>query len=107
MEPPTRIRGGRWATPSHGVPYDVDVRSADTSPEAHARQIAAHRAMSPGERIDLALAMSEDALAIAASGIAARHPEYGDEDVRRALLRLRWGDELYLAVFPDERLPDP
>jgi hypothetical protein len=107
VEPPIRSRGRRWGAASPGVPYDVEVRSADTSPEAHARQIAAHRAMSPGERIDLALAMSEDALAIAASGIAARHPEYGDEDVRRALLRLRWGDELYLAVFPGERLPDP
>jgi hypothetical protein len=83
------------------------VRSADTSHDAHARQLAAHRALSPGERIELALAMSEDALAIAAAGIAARHPNYGDEDVRRALLRLRWGDELFLAVFPGERLPDP
>ena len=88
-------------------PYDVAVRSADTTPEVHLLQVAAHRALSPAERVDLAVAMSEDANAIAAAGIAARHPDYGDDLIEQALLRLRLGDELYQAVFPGAPLVDP
>ena len=83
------------------------MRSADTSPEGHARQVAAYRAMSPAQRVATAVAMSEDVAAIAAAGIAARHPDYDDEQVRYAYLRLRWGDELYRAALPGTPLLDP
>ena len=83
------------------------MRSADTSPDAHARQLAVYRAMTPAERVATAVAMSEDAADIAAAGIAARHPDYDGEQVRRAHLRLRWGDDLYVAVLPGAPLLDP
>jgi hypothetical protein len=83
------------------------VRSADTSPDAHDRQLAVYRAMTPADRVVIAVSMSEDAAAVAASGIASRHPEYDNDEVRRAYLRLCWGDELFAAVFPGAPLPDP
>jgi hypothetical protein len=97
---PVSRRGGRCS-------YDGPVRSADTSPDAHARQVAVHRAMTPAERVATAVAMSQDAAAVAATGIAARHPDYDSDQVRRAYLRLCWGDELYAAVFPGAALLDP
>lgn len=99
--------GARVRCAALGGSYDGQVRSADTSPEAHARQLAAYRAMAPAQRVAIAVAMSEDAAAIAAAGISARHPDYGGEEVRRAYLRLRWGDDLYRAVFPGAPLLDP
>jgi hypothetical protein len=69
--------------------------------------MAAYRTMTPAERVELAVSMSDDASAIAAAGIAARHPDYYEAEIRRALLRLQWGDELFRAVFPDTPLPVP
>jgi hypothetical protein len=83
------------------------VRSADTSRDAHGRQLAIFRAMTPAQRVELAVEMSEDVAAIAQSGIAARHPEYDDDEVQRAYLRLCWGDDLHAAVFPGDPLLDP
>jgi hypothetical protein len=79
----------------------VLVRSADTSPKAHERQIAVYRAMSPERRVEVAVSMSEEALRIAEDGIRARHGDYGDVQVRWALRRLRLGDALFRQVWPD------
>lgn len=43
----------------------------------------------------------------AESGIRARHPEYDEGRVRRALLRLRLGDEAARCVWPGEDLVAP
>jgi hypothetical protein len=40
-------------------------------------------------------------------GIRRRHPEYTDEQVRMALLRLLHGDELLRTVWPDRALVQP
>ncbi len=77
------------------------MRSADTSPEAHARQMDAYRAMSPERRVAIAAAMSEEVLTIAAAGIRARHPDYDDAQVSWALHRLRLGDETFHEAWPD------
>jgi len=53
------------------------VRSADTTPEARAVQLAVHRGLAGSQRLAIAIAMSEDLNAIAASGAdwRARAPE--------------------------------
>jgi hypothetical protein len=99
--------GSSVRVPPAAARTTAPVRRADTSPDAHARQVAVYRAMTPAERVATAVAMSEDAAAIAAAGIAARHRDYDSDEVRRAYLRLCWGDELYAAVFPGAPLPDP
>ena len=80
------------------------MRSADTSVEAHQVQLAIWRAMSPAERARLAVEMSETVARLAVDGIRARHPDYDDESVHRAFLRLRLGDDLYGEVWPDAPL---
>jgi hypothetical protein len=66
-----------------------------------------YRSMSPGRRVSIAVAMSEEMLAVAAAGIGARHPDYADEDVSWALRRLRLGDEIFRAVWPHAPLLAP
>jgi hypothetical protein len=83
------------------------VRSADTSAEAHAVQVAIYREMSPHRRVSIAVEMSEDLNAIAAEGVRARHPDYDDERVRWAVFRLRLGDEVFRQVWPDAPLVTP
>jgi hypothetical protein len=60
--------------------------------------------MTPAARVELAVKMSEDARAIASAGIAARHPEYTPADIRYALLRLLYGDDLFQRAWPNAPL---
>lgn len=81
------------------------MRSADTSAEAHAVQMAIYRRMTIEERTRLAAAMSEAARQTTLDAIRARHPDYDDATARRALFRLLYGADLYAKVWP--RLPAP
>jgi hypothetical protein len=66
-----------------------------------------YRSMSPDRRVSIAVAMSEEVLAIASEGIRARHPDYDDAQVRWALHRLRLGDDTFRAVWPKAPLVAP
>ena len=41
------------------------------------------------------------------AGVRSRHPDYSVAEVEEALARLLWGDELYRAAKPGQRLLDP
>jgi hypothetical protein len=79
----------------------------DTTPEAYAAQIEAYRRMGGKERTAVMFRLNELARATAVAGIRARHPDYGEEQVRLALFRLILGDELTRAVWPGRELVDP
>jgi hypothetical protein len=83
------------------------VRSADTSPEAHAAHIAVYRAMTPERRVAVGVQMSEGGFAVMAEGIRRRHPRYDDADVEWALRRLRLGDDTFRQVWPEAPLLAP
>lgn len=80
--------------------------SADTSDAAHEAQLRVYRRMTPEERVELAMKLSEEVREIAREGIRARHPEYSARDVELALLRLLYGDDLISRAFPTETLRD-
>jgi hypothetical protein len=71
----------------------------DTTPEAQHRHDEVFRAMSPEQRVAMAVEMSETAFRLGEEGIRMRHPGYTDEQVRHAAIRLRLGDELFAAAF--------
>ncbi len=83
------------------------MRSADTSTEVYDRHIEVYRSMSPSRRVEIGVEMSEEAFQVLAAGIVARHPDYGRNEVEWALRRLRLGDELFRAVWPDAPLVAP
>lgn len=95
-----RLVGFGTATWRAAGSYAVEVLR-DTSVDAQARQDAVLRAMRPEERVAMAAEMSEAAFQIAEDGIRLRHPEYTDEQVRLTGIRLRIGDDLFRAAFPD------
>ena len=80
------------------------VVSRDTSPVAARVQAAVWRRMTPGQKIRLAIGSSEEARAITSAGIKARHPDYTDAEIRDALFRVIYGDELFRRVWPGRRL---
>jgi hypothetical protein len=83
------------------------VRPRDTDAAAYEAQIQAYRRMGSEARVRLAAEMSEDARSISLAGIRARHPEYDDAHVRRALFRLLLGEDLVRAMWPGEALVAP
>ena len=83
------------------------LRSPDTSVDAHVAQMAVYRRMTGGQRMALALELSETVRTIARAGIRARHPEYSEQDVRDAFHRMTLGDALFRAAWPGRRLLDP
>jgi hypothetical protein len=83
------------------------VRAKDTSQPAHELQVRLYRAMSPAQRSELALRMSDDLRQIAAEGIRKRHPGYSERDVRRALVALLYGTETAAKIWPNEWVPAP
>lgn len=85
----------------------MSARSHDTSPDAFRVQQEVWKRMGPERRLSLAVSMSEDVRALSRAGIAARHPEYGAEEVRWAEFRLHLGDELFSRAFPDAPLLAP
>lgn len=85
----------------------TDFLPADTSPEAYDVQTEAYRRMGGPARCATAFRLTELARLAAEAGIRERHPEYDDDRVRKALFRLRLGDELMRTIWPNDALVAP
>ncbi len=85
----------------------VPERPADTTPEAWAAQLELLRRMDGSRRAALAFRLTRLAREASRAGIRARHPEYGEDEVRRAFFRLLHGDSITRKVWPDGELLDP
>ena len=85
----------------------VPERPADTTPEAWAAQLALLRRMDGSRRAALAFRLTCLAREASRAGIRARHPDYAEEDVRRAFFRLLHGDAITRSVWPDRELLEP
>lgn len=66
----------------------------DTTPEIRRRQLAVYAAMSPEQRIEAAIGMSEEVRAIALDGIRSRNASADPAEVRREWLRILYGQHL-------------
>ncbi len=60
--------------------------------------------MTPDQRLALAFRMTASLRAIAAAGVRSRHPEYSEEQVKMAVIRMSLGDELFFKVYPDGKM---
>lgn len=76
------------------------MNSLDTSPEMEKLQIEILRKMSPEMRLNLAIQLFETEKNLLMEGIRSRHPEYNEEEIRLALLRILLGDEQFEIVYP-------
>lgn len=81
--------------------------AADTSLEAAAVQLEAYRRMGGTARAQVMFHLGAMARGAAKAGIRSRHPGYDEAQVRLALARLLYGDDLVRRAWPDRELVDP
>lgn len=79
----------------------------DTSEASFQAQMAVWQRLGPEGRVALAGRISLSARRLACDGIRQRHPDYSDEQVRRALLQLLYGDDIVQKMWPLETLIAP
>lgn len=76
----------------------------DTSPEAFRQSTEALRRMSRPQRLQMAFEFSDWLRTVTEAGVRRRHPDYDEEQVRRAVMRLWLGEEHFPKVFPNETI---
>lgn len=80
---------------------------SDTTADAHRVQGEVYARMGGAARLSVAFELSETVKQLACAGIRHRHPQYTDEQVFHAWARLKLGDALARAAWPDRELVDP
>ncbi len=75
-------------------------RPLDTSPEAERVQIEIFQKMTPERRLRAASELGQVVRKLLVSGVRQRHPNYDDEQVRLAVIRLILPENLFLAAYP-------
>jgi hypothetical protein len=72
----------------------------DTTPEAFWVQIDVLRRLGIEGRARMTFQLCDQLRSIVAAGVRHRHPDYTDEQVRLAVIRLRLGGDLFAKVYP-------
>ena len=73
----------------------------DTTIEAARIQFSIFRKMGMEGRARMALELSDELRSITESGVRQRHPDYDENMVRLAAIRIAIGDELFRQAYPD------
>lgn len=73
--------------------------AVDTTDEIRALVVRRLRAMSPAERFQRCIEMTDAVEQLTIAGIRAAHPGIADEDIPRELARRRYGDALADAAY--------
>jgi hypothetical protein len=75
----------------------------DTTSDALAVQIRVLRSLGIAGRAAMTFELSDNMRAMVEAGVRYRHPEWDEQAVKRDVLRLMIGDELYREVFDEDR----
>ena len=73
----------------------------DTSKEVKNKQIEILRRMSPSDRLTLALELTATSRKLLEQGVRSRHPEYTEDVIRLAVIRLLIPETLFNKAYPD------
>ncbi|MEI2651394.1 MAG: hypothetical protein V9G12_04370 [Microthrixaceae bacterium] len=76
----------------------------DTDREIAERQADMWRDMTPAEHFEIARSLTSAVTAMAIAGIRFDYPGISEDDLRRELLRRRYGEEIACAVHGPSRL---
>jgi len=80
---------------------DFEIIPRDTTPEAFKAQFEIYRKMTGSQRVKLAIEASDALRETVKAGIRQRHPDYDEEKVKLAALKLAIGEELFKKAYPD------
>ena len=72
----------------------------DTTLEAARVQMAVLRRLGVAHSLRMAFELSDNMRRMSEAGIRRRHPDYDNEQVRLAAIRLRLGEELFARAYP-------
>jgi hypothetical protein len=76
-------------------------RSLDTTIEIEEIQVRALRDMTPEQRLDVAIQLTNTSRKLLAAGVRLRHPEYTDEMIHYAVIKASLPEDLFLAAYPE------
>jgi hypothetical protein len=80
---------------------DMNMVPRDTTLEAICIRFSILRKIGLTGRANMAFELSDGLRAIIESGVRQRHPDYDDNTVRLAALRMAIGEELFHQSYPD------
>jgi hypothetical protein len=82
-------------------PHEVSYRTLypDTDPEAEQVQLEIYRGMPPWKKMKLVLESNDVSRALVLAGIRARHPDAGEDEIRRRFLGIWLGEDLATEVY--------
>ena len=81
--------------------------ASDTTADAAEVQLRVYQRMTPEARLRVGLELTEISRRLLFDGIRARHPEYSEEEVRLAGIRVWLSPALYREAYPDKPELDP
>jgi hypothetical protein len=79
-------------------------RISDTTPEAVDVQREVWQRMTAEQRDELGAQLSENVRTVAAEGVRRRHPNYSNDQVRLAVIKLQLGETLFAEAYPDREI---
>lgn len=82
----------------------LDVLPMDTTPEAFRVYVEGLRRLSPDKRARMVVQLSDTIRATALAGVRKRHPEYDEQQVQYAVLRLMVGEDVFHQMFPHVKI---
>ena len=77
------------------------MRPLDTTPYAEEIQIEVFRRMGPEKRLQAAVSLAQTSRTLLREGVRGRHPEYSEDQVRLAVIRLMLGEDLFLSAYAE------
>lgn len=77
--------------------------SKDTALEAEKIQISVLKKIGAEGRYKMTVELSDNIRDITLAGIRERHPDFSNEEVRRTLIKLLHGRDVYKQFFPDDK----
>ena len=76
------------------------MRPLDTTPEAARVQFRVLRRMGERGRVEAMFSLCESMRGMLETGVRHRHPDYDDERVRLAVIRIMLGEDLFRRAYP-------
>ncbi len=79
------------------------MRKFDTLPQMERIQTEILRKVKPEQRLKIALELSETSKKLLEEGVRSRHPEYTEQKIKLAVIRILLGEELFISVYPEAK----
>jgi hypothetical protein len=79
------------------------MKRLDTTKEAENIQLEIFRRMGPERRLRAALDLTRTSRRLLAAGVRSRHPDYTENQVKLATIKLTLGADLFTSVYPQAR----